>query len=149
MLIGVLVYTYVFLTFTIHPQEFNNNAIMKIKLVILFSLIATLSFAQKDKIYKSFEEALRNPTQVYQIKIAYKNLDSIPADIFNLVNLEKLELNNNDLKTLPPELCSLPNLKVLNLFRNKLISLPENIGDLKKLEKTFRRRRPSPRRQNK
>ena len=47
---------------------------MKKNLVLLSFILSTaISFAQKDKIYKSFEDAFRNPAQVYRLKITFKN----------------------------------------------------------------------------
>ena len=91
--------------------------------------------AQKKKTYTSLEEALKNPSQVYHLRLAHKKLTSLPATIARLVNLEELDLNNNKLTSLPPEVCTLTHLKELNVFRNKLTALPSEIGNLKELHR--------------
>lgn len=53
---------------------------------------------------------------------------------FNLIQLERLELNNNSLETLSDEIGNLKNLKELNLNINSLKKLPKEIIKLKKIE---------------
>ena len=48
------------------------------------------------KVYKSMEEALKNPTTVTKLKL--RGIDSLPASIGLLINLEELDLSRNKLK---------------------------------------------------
>jgi len=61
-------------------------------------------------------------------------LTRVPDFIFNMKNLQYLELGDNKITTLPPEIGQLKTLNMLNLFQNKLTSLPESIGRLKNLD---------------
>ena len=51
-------------------------------------------------------------------------LQTLPAVIIQLPNLEKLYLDNNRLSVLPPELGELKNLKILAVDYNMLVSVP-------------------------
>jgi leucine-rich repeat protein SHOC2 len=92
-----------------------------ISLSILF-LFNSLFASASSKVYKSMDEALKNPSAVIKLKL--RGLDSLPASIGLLVNLEELDLSKNKLQTLPREIKNLKKLKELILFRNKLTSAP-------------------------
>lgn len=61
------------------------------------------------------------------------NLSEIPDQIFNLYNLNSLELSHNNLKSIPTKIGNLKNLKYLYLYCNKLWSIPTEICKLTKL----------------
>ncbi len=61
------------------------------------------------------------------------NITSLPPEIGNLTNLEKLNLWDNFLTSLPQEIGNLTNLRVLFLYRNYITSLPSNMGNLNNL----------------
>ena len=58
----------------------------------------------------------------------------MPPELFELKNLEVLNLNDNQLKEIPKEIGKLENLKSLSLIFNNLTTLPEEIKKLKKLQ---------------
>ena len=110
------------------------------------------------KVYTSLEDALKNPTDVYRLKLIGKpKCDSLPEALFTLINLQELtvrkcklqvlnnrisqlknlqylNLDQNRLVRLPEALCNLTELKTLVISRNIISYLPDNIGKLKKLE---------------
>jgi len=51
-------------------------------------------------------------------------LQTLPAEIIQLPNLEKLYLENNRLSLLPPELGELKSLKILAVDYNMLVTIP-------------------------
>jgi len=51
-------------------------------------------------------------------------LQTLPAEIIQLPNLEKLYLENNRLSVLPPELGELKSLKILAVDYNMLVTVP-------------------------
>lgn len=64
-------------------------------------------------------------------------LQSLPAAISELGDLERLYLIHNRLKSLPPGLGHLINLTELDVRNNVLSSLPKEIGELRKLEELY------------
>ena len=58
----------------------------------------------------------------------------IPPEVWNLENLESLNLGSNSIKTIPREISKLKQLRRLWLFDNQLESIPSSIWDLIKLE---------------
>ncbi len=72
--------------------------------------------------------------KVKHISLRWNRLKFLPNELFNLAQLEILELNNNALEALPSEIGNLVNVKVLNLNINSLQGLPQEIVNLKKLE---------------
>ncbi|XP_061983290.1 phospholipase A I-like isoform X2 [Populus nigra] len=55
-------------------------------------------------------------------------LATLPAEIIQLPNLEKLYLENNRLSVLPPELGELKSLKILAVDYNMLVTVPLELG---------------------
>lgn len=49
-------------------------------------------------------------------------LQEVPDELWELLELEKLNLSLNNLKVLPPQLALLSNLEVLNLWGNQVTS---------------------------
>ena len=66
--------------------------------------------------------------------LSSNELTTLPPEIGNLKNLERLALPGNKLTTLPHEIGNLKNLEVLGLVDNQLTTLPPEIGKLTKLE---------------
>ena len=62
-----------------------------------------------------------------------EKLTAIPAEVFDLVWLEKLDLSNNQLSELPDSISSLQNLSHLFLRNNQLSELPDSITRLQNL----------------
>ena len=89
----------------------------------------------KEKVYYSLEAALANPEEVAQLNLGGNDLTILPAEIWQLFNLEKLDLGGNRLTSLPLEIWQLSNLMVLNLCGNQLIRLPPEIGQLSNLRR--------------
>ncbi|MCX6744965.1 MAG: leucine-rich repeat domain-containing protein [Candidatus Parcubacteria bacterium] len=95
-----------------------------------------------------------------KLDLSNQNLTKVPDYVFNLTNLEELNLSNNKLSGaiqsqigqlkklkvlnasnnlmtgVPAEVGQLTNLQVLDLSNNQLTGLPNELGNLKKL-KTF------------
>lgn len=69
-----------------------------------------------------------------RLDLSHKQLNSIPAEIGNLINLQKLYLFNNKLISIPTEISKLTNLRLLDLSHNQLISIPTEISKLKNLQ---------------
>jgi hypothetical protein len=61
-------------------------------------------------------------------------LTSVPAQVFELTELEELSLAGNNISVLPPEIGKLTLLERLQLSGNELKRLPEEIGELKALK---------------
>lgn len=106
---------------------------LRIILAVLAILCSGLVWAQEDVVYSSLKE-VKNPNDVYQLKLNYQRLRKIPPQVFTFTNLRVLDLSKNFIDSLPPELAQLTNLKELNLNRNKIRFVPEHIGQLTNLE---------------
>ena len=102
-------------------------------LAVLAVLLSGMAGAQEDVVYTSLKD-VKNPNDVYQLKLNYQRLRKIPPQVFTFTNLKVLDLSKNFIDTLPPELAQLTNLEVLNLNRNKLRFVPEYLGQLTSLE---------------
>uniref|UniRef100_A0AAQ4PRQ6 Leucine rich repeat containing 30a n=1 Tax=Gasterosteus aculeatus aculeatus TaxID=481459 RepID=A0AAQ4PRQ6_GASAC len=71
------------------------------------------------------------------LSLARRGIKDLPEELWELSELEKLNLSLNRLKVLPPQLALLSNLVVLNLWGNQLSRLPAEIGQLKRLRVLF------------
>lgn len=68
------------------------------------------------------------------LSLRWNRLTSLPDELFNLQQIETLELNNNALEYISSKLVKMTNLKHLNLNINDLKLLPKEIIQLKQLE---------------
>lgn len=90
---------------------------------------------QNEKIYTSLEEALLEPENVFRFKLKKcKKCDSIPEEIFQLYNLQELNISGLKIKKLNVNISKLARLQFLNVSNNQLKGLPESIGLLKELK---------------
>lgn len=62
-------------------------------------------------------------------------LDTLPSEVGNLINLEKLNLSDNHLTYLPCEIGKLTKLIYFELYGNNLTSLPDEFSNLIDLQK--------------
>ncbi len=97
------------------------------------SSFTTSVLADTNKVYRSLNEALLAPEQVYRLDLSRRRLDSVPMEIFRFVNLRELNLSRNKLEFLPIEISTLVKLERLDLANNKLKTLPNEISSLKEL----------------
>lgn len=68
-----------------------------------------------------------------KLDLSQNQLTHLPRDIARLVNLKELNVDLNDLTALPNEIGLLKGLRKLSLAHNKLTNLPETIGGLERL----------------
>ncbi len=84
--------------------------------------------------YTSLEEALKNPKQVYRLKLTkLPARDSLPEELFQLTELRELTVKGCRLCVVNQNIGKLTKLQYLNLDRNKLLRLPETFGLLTEL----------------
>jgi Leucine-rich repeat (LRR) protein len=72
--------------------------------------------------------------QITELYLSCHNLTTIPREIGNLINLQKLDLSSNGLTTIPNEIYNLINLQTLDLSNNNFITISEKIGNLRNLK---------------
>lgn len=87
------------------------------------------------RVYRDLDQAMKNPMQVYHLKLSHKGYGIIPEQIFTFENLKTLDLSKNKIREIPPEIGKLKNLKELDISSNKLEVIPAGIGKLEKLQK--------------
>ena len=88
-----------------------------------------------ERILNCYLAQLEGKTDVTLIKLRLSGLEleTLPAEIGNLTNMQCLHLLNNQLRELPVEIGNLTNLVILDFKKNKLKTLPVEIGKLTNL----------------
>ena len=103
---------------------------MKTFLILFLFAIAPPVFSQCSDC-QLLSEALKEPKSVIKLKHnSYQTgvtLDSLPASIGKMENIEILYLSDHEIKSIPPEIGQLKKLKGLSFAGCKLESLPEEI----------------------
>jgi len=122
----------------------NTSRISYSLLTCLFLLIGSEVFAQKRVVNLSRSGLKEIPEEVYLnaynikvLKLYGNRFDSLPSNIAEFKNLEKLYVGKNDLKYLPASIGELKKLKILSLTANKIDSLPLEIGEMEVLEQLW------------
>ncbi len=73
-----------------------------------------------------------------QLNLGQSNVEQLPKEIGNLINLEALSMDLRNLRnTLPRELFELPNLKFLDLSMSYIENLPTYINSMKKIKELY------------
>lgn len=78
------------------------------------------------------ERARRERARV--LDLSRRGLTAVPTAVFDLAELERLDLYNNQLHCVPPHIARLKRIKKLYLSDNLLTALPPEIGELAELE---------------
>lgn len=91
-------------------------------------------FFQDVPVYTSVKEAAKNPLAVRRLSLVKMKLSKIPPEIFEMENLEELDLSRNRIREVPPAIGQLRKLRVLKLSKNQIESLPDEMGQLRRLE---------------
>lgn len=94
-----------------------------------------LSSTQLDTafVFTSIEEALKNPEDVYVMKLKVKK-GEIPEQLFDLPYLHVLDLKRGKITQLPEDFKRLKHLVSLDLGRNKLAHFPPVLLEMTQLE---------------
>ncbi|MGB1204026.1 MAG: AAA family ATPase [Chitinophagales bacterium] len=71
--------------------------------------------------------------EIKELVLKFNNFSTLPKPLFELIQLEILDLSNNKLTELPLEFFTLHNLKTLNLDDNLITIIPSDIYKLTKL----------------
>lgn len=87
------------------------------------------------QIRKNYQEQLDYNSRNFDL--SHLNLESLPAALFDLKEIQVLYLSNNLLSTLSPRIGELKKLERLYVFKNRLTELPSQIGDLSELESFY------------
>lgn len=87
-----------------------------------------------DKGLKSFPEQIFQLTQLEELDLSCNDIVKIPPGISLLKNLTKLSLWNNCIEIIPPEIFQMTQLVSLVLNDNFITNIPRDIGLLKDLE---------------
>lgn len=110
-------------------------------ILVAFMLLPFASSAQSDKVYTSLSD-VKDPSEVYILKLHYKRLRRIPPQIFTYHNLRVLDLSKNFIDTISPEISKLQNLEELDLERNHIHNVPDAISSLSHLRSLNLSRNP-------
>jgi Leucine-rich repeat (LRR) protein len=98
------------------------------------SKILSLDLSRNGKI-STIPKEIGNLTQLQKLDLTRNNIQALPPEIGNLFQLQKLDLSNNQIQTIPAEIGKLTQLQKLNLFGNNLQALPPEIGNLTQLQR--------------
>lgn len=95
---------------------------------------ADTDFFQDVPVYTSIREAAKNPLAVRRLSLVKMKLSKIPPEVFDMENLEELDLSRNRIRDVPPAIGQLRKLRVLKLSKNQIETLPDELGQLRHLE---------------
>ncbi len=147
----------VFLFKNLHTLSLKGNKIFEIPDEIeLLSHLEYLEVRDNEIVYIS--PNIRYLQELNTLKLYHNKIDSLPNEllelkaltvfdisrnpisrkallqVFEMKQLEHLNMSKLQLKKLPPEIGQLVNLKFLSIFCNQIDSLPESFGNLQSLE---------------
>lgn len=83
---------------------------------------------------ESLPKEIGNLINLTTLILNHNHLTELPSSFSNLINLESLYLGNNNFTIFPKEIFKLSNLKTLYFFHNLLQTIPKEIEQLKNLQ---------------
>ncbi|MDW8286783.1 MAG: COR domain-containing protein, partial [Flammeovirgaceae bacterium] len=89
----------------------------------------------QEKAIETIQRAKENGYTV--LKLTGFQLGKLPKELFELEQLESLDISYNNLKEIPKEIAQLRNLKHLDISGNGLENLPQEISELVNLEDLY------------
>ena len=89
-------------------------------------------FAEK---YNIEDLKIKDKEQILSISIINYKIEHIPAEIFKLTNIKKLDISCKNLMELSEDIKNLSNIKEFHIYCHNLKKLPKEIWDLINLEK--------------
>lgn len=107
---------------------------MKLLFTLIISCCFLSSYAQRGRVFHSFQEAFEEPDSVFQLDLSASGLKELPKAVSLLPNLEVLILTENFIETFPRFLCDMKKLRHLDMGHNYLVSIPEEIANLENLK---------------
>ena len=81
----------------------------------------------------SFEEALKNPNEVYSLILTKRTTKKLPDNIDTLKNLKYLSISGTLISELPESIGNLDKLIILSANASRLKQIPKSIAKLKRL----------------
>ena len=75
------------------------------------------------------------PQYIIEIDISNLFLKELPSQIYNLINLKKLNCSHNSISSIDQNISNLVNLEEFNCSYNDIIELPLQINNLLNLKK--------------
>ncbi len=86
-----------------------------------------------EKIREAKEQGLKELDLSYDRRVKSERLAHVPTEVFELEDLEALNLAGNALRSIPKSISQLQNLASLNLGSNGLTTIPKSISQLQNL----------------
>ncbi|MBD2020802.1 leucine-rich repeat domain-containing protein [Leptolyngbya sp. FACHB-36] len=86
-----------------------------------------------ERIRAAKEQNLRKLDLNYHVNTTGQKLSQIPVELFELKQLEVLDLSNNQIAEISADIKQLQNLSILNLFGNQISEISVAIGQLQSL----------------
>lgn len=86
------------------------------------------------RIYRSIENAMKNPEKVFRLHLVKVKLKEFPVEIFQFKNLQELILDKNKINEIPDAISELKNLETLRLSHNRIDSIPPALLKLQHLK---------------
>ena len=111
--------------------------IIIIVILAISNVVTCQTTSDKNKEFKSIEEALINPEKVYRLNLSNQKVLLTDIEWSKFVNLEYLNLENDHLKEIPKGVTNLKTLKVINLNGNDFNNLPVEFSNLTNLEELY------------
>ena len=89
------------------------------------------------KVIQSIPCEIGQLVNLQRLDLSRNQIQSIPSEIGQLVNLQWLDLSDNQITLIPAEISRLANLQWLDLSCNKIRSMPSEIGKLVNLQELY------------
>ncbi len=121
--------------------DLSNPSLMAEGLKALPAKVGELTGLRRLILNKNVLETLPasmvNLTQLEVLDVGDNELRAVPEWIGKLRNLRKLDLRNNEFSTLPAGLFTLKNLWHLHMWGNRLTTISEDLGKLENLKELY------------